>query len=188
MQRVNSTGKRFKRLRNAIFLDRDGVINRKLPEYGYVRNVSEFEFLPGVFEALTTLKELGFMLVLVTNQRGIARGFMSVDDLDRVHGFMQSELDRNSAPMDRIYYCPHEEFEGCSCRKPEPGMLLAACRDYGIDPSTSYMVGDSAKDVLAGKRAGTRTVRIATEDDSGADLVFPSLLAFARFLREEHEE
>ena len=184
MQRVNSTGKRFKRLR-AIFLDRDGVINRKLPEYGYVRDVSEFEFLPGVFEALTTL---GFMLVLVTNQRGIARGLMSTDDLARVHGFMQSELQRNSVPIDRIYYCPHEEFEGCSCRKPEPGMLLAACSDYGIDPSTSYTVGDSAKDVLAGKRAGTRTVRIAAADDAGADLVFPSLLAFALFLRKQHEE
>jgi D,D-heptose 1,7-bisphosphate phosphatase len=173
-------------LRNAVFLDRDGVINGKLPEDRYVREVSEFEFLPGVFEALTTLKELGFMLVLVTNQRGIARELMSVDDLERVHGFMQSELKRRSMPLDAIYHCPHEKFEGCACRKPEPGMLLAACRDHGIDPSTSFMVGDSVKDVIAGKRAGVRTVRIADEDDSGADMVFPSLLAFALFMKGGH--
>lgn len=173
--------------RKAVFLDRDGVINRKLPEGRYVTSVSEFEFLPGVSEALSILSRLGFLLVVVTNQRGIARGYMTDADLNRIHEFMERDLAQHGVVLSGIYCCPHEEFEGCSCRKPQPGLILDAIRDLKIDPGCSYMVGDSPSDIAAGRGAGTRTVRIGKEDDSAADMVFPSLFDFAVFLQEHAE-
>jgi len=167
----------------AIFLDRDGVINFKLPENRYVADKSEFTLIPGVPEALSILKELGFLLVVITNQRGIARGFMTEEDLATVHVSMVSQLQAQGVAIDGIYYCPHDESEGCACRKPEPGMVLAASKDLGIDLSHSFMVGDSPSDVAAGRRAGARTVRISTEKDEEADYTFKSLIDFALFLR-----
>jgi D-glycero-D-manno-heptose 1,7-bisphosphate phosphatase len=172
----------------AIFLDRDGVINVKLPENRYVTDKSELALIPGVVEAMSVLKGLGFLLVVITNQRGIARGFMTENDLARVHESMVSKLQAQGVGIDGIYYCPHEEFEGCACRKPEPGMVLAASRDLGIDLSRSFMVGDSPSDVVAGRRAGARTVRIAAENDEDADLTFSSLIDFAIYLRSAHDE
>lgn len=168
--------------RKAIFLDRDGVINRKLPEDKYVRNPAEFEFLPGVMEALALMKDLGFLLVVTTNQRGIGRGLMSESDLQAVHGHMISELKKNCIELDGVYHCPHELFERCGCRKPEPGMILAAGNDLCVDLAASYMVGDSPSDVAAGRRAGTRTVKIGESSDGQADMAFMDLLDFARFL------
>lgn len=168
--------------RKAIFLDRDGVINRKLPENSYVTKVSEFEFLPYVPEALAKLRKLGYLLVLTTNQRGIAREFMTERHLRTIHDFMQSRLAPKGASLDAIYYCPHERDEGCSCRKPEPGMILSAVRDMHIDVSVSYMVGDSVADITAGRRAGTKTVRISDDTDEDADMTFPSLLQFVLYL------
>lgn len=168
--------------RKAIFIDRDGVINLKLPESRYVTNVTEFEFVPGVKRGLAIFKRLGYLLILITNQRGIARGFMTAQDLEAVHDHMQSELKESSVALDAIYHCPHEEYENCSCRKPEPGMILAASLDLNVDRTASYMVGDSSTDVSAGKKAGVATVRISPEPDESADLVFSSLLDFARYL------
>jgi D-glycero-D-manno-heptose 1,7-bisphosphate phosphatase len=176
-----------KALRRAVFLDRDGVINVKLPEDMYVRNVSEFEFIAGAIEALSILSALGFCLVVVTNQRGIARGLMSQDDLVRVHQFMIEEMGKSHVQLDGVYCCPHDGSQNCACRKPRPGMLLSAIRDLGIDPALSYMVGDSEKDVIAGKRAAVRSVRIGSEGDPDADLVFLSLLDFALYLRDREE-
>jgi D-glycero-D-manno-heptose 1,7-bisphosphate phosphatase len=168
--------------KNAIFIDRDGVINVKLPEGRYVTNVTELEFVPGVKRGLAILKRLGYLLILITNQRGIARGFMTTEDLQAVHYHMQNELEKSNAALDAIYYCPHEEHENCSCRKPEPGMILAASLNLNVDRATSYMVGDSSTDVAAGRKAGVATVRISPEPDESADLVFSSLLDFARYL------
>jgi D-glycero-D-manno-heptose 1,7-bisphosphate phosphatase len=170
--------------RKAIFLDRDGVINLKLPESRYVTNVTEFEFVQGVKRGLAILKRLGYLLILITNQRGIARGFMTTEDLEVVHDHMQNELEQSNVALDGVYYCPHEEYENCSCRKPEPGMILAASLDLNVDRTTSYMVGDSLTDVSAGRNAGVATVRIGPEPDESADLVFPSLLDFARYLEQ----
>jgi D-glycero-D-manno-heptose 1,7-bisphosphate phosphatase len=171
-----------KRPKKAIFLDRDGVINRKLTDTPYITKVSEFHFLPGVGEALSILKKLGFLLVLTTNQRGIARGLMTGGDLEAVHDYMQEELQKQRAPLDAIYHCPHEEHEYCGCRKPEPGMILAASRDLNIELAASYMVGDSLCDIDAGREARVRTVCIGPERHGDADMIFPDLLAFARFL------
>ncbi len=172
-----------KSLRKAVFLDRDGVINRKLPENAYVRDPAEFEFLPGVIEALSIMKELGFLLVIATNQRGIGRGFMTDAHLETVHVHMAEELRRNGVELDGVYYCPHETSEQCGCRKPEPGMLFAATEDLRVDLAHSYMVGDSPSDIGAGRRAGTRTVRIGSSEDANADLAFRDLLEFALFLK-----
>jgi len=174
--------------KKAIFLDRDGVINFKLPEDRYVTDMSDFGLIPGVVEGLSILKDLGFLLVVITNQRGIARGFMTEMDLAEVHESMLAELEAQGVRIDGIYYCPHDESEGCDCRKPEPGMVLAASRDLGIDLSRSFMVGDSPSDVAAGRRAGVMTVRISTETDKDADYTFGSLIDFALFLQSGRDE
>ncbi|MEJ2716479.1 MAG: HAD family hydrolase [Deltaproteobacteria bacterium] len=174
--------------RRAIFLDRDGVINRKLPPNHYVGDVGDFHFLPGAIDALAMLRELGFALIVVTNQRGIARGLMTEEDLHQVHDMMQAEILKKNVVLDGIYWCPHEEFENCSCRKPEPGMILRGARDLGIDLRSSYMVGDSPADVEAGRRSGTRTVFIGEDKDADADMIFPRLIDFARYLRERGTE
>ncbi len=134
----------------AVFLDRDGVINQKLPNDRYVKEPSELAILPGIVEALSILKELGFLLIIVTNQRGIGRGIMTSRDLEKVHGFLESTLGEKGIVLDQIFHCPHDESENCFCRKPRPGMLIAASRRFGIDLDRSYMVGDSESDVKAG--------------------------------------
>lgn len=171
--------------RRAVFLDRDGVINAKLPEGRYVSHESEFRLLPGVIPALRTIERLGYLRVVITNQRGIGRGLMTEEQLNTVHEFMNQQLTSGGVKLDAIYYCPHDEGENCTCRKPQPGMILNVGRDLEIDLHLSYMVGDSPADIGAGKLAGTRTVRITEGTDETADLVFPNLAAFARFLDDQ---
>jgi len=174
--------------RRAVFLDRDGVINSKLPEDHYVSDIDELKLIPSAIEALSVLRRLGYVLVLITNQRGIARGLMTEEDLAEVHEHMQRVLQSGGAALDAIYHCPHEVFEDCACRKPRPGMILAAVSDLNLDPSKSYTVGDSDSDVAAGKSAGTKTVRIGAGTDNEADLTFPDLLQFALFLQRREKE
>ena len=171
--------------RRAILLDRDGVINVKLPQDRYVCSPAEFEFVRGAIEALALLRELGFLLVVVTNQRGIALGCHNEDDLHKVHEYMGEELLKNGIILDAIYYCPHDSIDNCECRKPAPGMILEACHDLNIDLANSYMVGDSPSDIAAGRKAGSLTVRIGDGQDYEADLKFASLLDFALFLKRE---
>ncbi|MGC8906701.1 MAG: D-glycero-alpha-D-manno-heptose-1,7-bisphosphate 7-phosphatase [Desulfomonilaceae bacterium] len=169
----------------AIFLDRDGVLNVKLPEGRYVKTPEELIMLPGAVSALRLLKQLGYLLVVVTNQRGIALGYMDDDDLGRVHELLRERLAAQGVALDGLYYCPHDDEARCDCRKPQSGMLYRASEELGISLAASYMVGDSAKDVEAGKNAGTKTVRISTEHDALADFTFPSLLDFALFLKND---
>lgn len=168
----------------ALFLDRDGVINRKLPEDQYVRNHSEFELLPGVRAAMSIFSRLGYLLVVVTNQRGIARGLMGEDQLDSVHEYMRLRLLEGGVQLDGIYYCPHDRDEGCECRKPRPGMILEAAGDMDIDIEQSYMVGDSDSDIAAAQNAGVRAVRISAQNDPKAHLTFQSLMDFAHYLEQ----
>jgi D-glycero-D-manno-heptose 1,7-bisphosphate phosphatase len=165
--------------RRAIFLDRDGVLNKKLPEDCYISDVCEFELMEGVPQALRKLKSMGFLLVVVTNQRGIARELMTEQDLQRVHQHMTSELERLGACLDGILHCPHDRCEACECRKPEPGMILKAADLYGISLEDSYLVGDRASDIEAGKRAGVKTALVGSEENADPDMRFPDLLAFA---------
>jgi D-glycero-D-manno-heptose 1,7-bisphosphate phosphatase len=156
----------------AVFLDRDGVINRLIyhQESGIIDSpflVSQFNLLPGVGDTISRLNRLGYRVIVVTNQPGIAKNHFSLETLDEMHRLMHAELRARHAVLDAVYYCPHHpegdnlEFRTvCQCRKPAPGLLIRAAKDLDLDLSGCYMVGDSLTDVQAGQRAGCRAVLI----------------------------
>ena len=157
-------------MKKSIFLDRDGVINKKL-EGDYVKTLEEFEILPGVKEALKEFKNLGYLIIVVTNQQGIGKGLMTEEDLKKIHEYMVKELEY----IDDIFYCPHLEGT-CDCRKPRPGMLLKAQEKWNIDFSKSWMIGDDDRDVLCGKSVGCKTIKIGEDKNKLADFCCNSLI------------
>jgi len=166
-------------MNRAAFLDRDGVINRKAPIGQYVTSWEEMQMLPDVAQAISLFNRAGYLVIVVTNQRSVAKGLITVSELEGIHQRMCDELARTGASVHEVYYCPHELEPACSCRKPRPGMLLRAAQAHNIDLSASWMIGDSDKDVEAGKNAGCRTLRLlgSDEPDNGkADAVANSLL------------
>lgn len=167
-------------MNKAAFLDRDGVINRKAPtEDEYITRWEEMEILPGVVEAIALLNRSSFRVIVVSNQRCLAKGLLTASELDFMHDRMCTDLARMGATIDGVYYCPHEEQPPCSCRKPEPGMLFTAAGEHQVDLNSSWMIGDSGKDIEAGRRAGCRTARILrphTSADDNADIIARSLL------------
>ena len=140
-------------MKKAIFLDRDGVINK---EKNYLYKVEEFEFIDGVFETCRYFKNLGYLIIVITNQSGIARGIYSENDFIKLTDWMIKEFEKENVKIDKVYYCPHHpDFTGkCSCRKPEPGMILKAKSEFGIDLKNSILVGDKNSDIEAGLKAG----------------------------------
>nr|WP_024965646.1 D-glycero-beta-D-manno-heptose 1,7-bisphosphate 7-phosphatase [Pantoea sp. IMH] len=170
----------------AIFLDRDGTMN---VDKGYVHEIDNFQFIDGVIDAMRELKEMGYALVMVTNQSGIARGLYTEDTFMQLTEWMDWSLADRDVDLDGIYFCPHhpeavvEEYrQACNCRKPQPGMLLQAKDELNIDMSASYMVGDKIDDMLAGKAAGVgKTVLVRSgkpvteEGEKAADWVIDSL-------------
>jgi len=137
------------------------------------------EFLPGTVEAIRLLNAAGFRVILVTNQRCVAKGLITVADLDSIHMQMCDTLGHAGATIDSIYICPHEKHPPCSCRKPAPGMLYEAARAHSIDLPTSWMIGDSEVDVEAGRNAGCNTAQVIINSETEickADVVAPSLL------------
>ena len=174
-------------MKKAAFLDRDGVINRKAPEGQYVTDWEKMEFLPDVREAVRLLNRAGFFVVVVSNQRCVAKGLITTAELDSLHARMRDEFAAAGARIDAIYYCPHEVLPPCTCRKPQPGLLLDAARKHELDMATSWMIGDSRKDIEAGRTAGCRTVQLAQDGKSmedGADVVASSLLEAAHRILE----
>jgi D-glycero-D-manno-heptose 1,7-bisphosphate phosphatase len=142
------------------FLDRDGVINVSPPEGDYIRTWEQFRFLPRAIDALRLLTAAGVRVIVATNQRGVARGLMSEDELLGIHARMLEALEREGAGIDATYYCPHEKGE-CSCRKPDVGLFLRARKDFPeIDFAESAMVGDSLSDMEAGQRLGCRNILV----------------------------
>ena len=157
--------------KRAVFLDRDGTIN---VEKGYVHKAEEFELIQGVPEALRLLRENGFILVVITNQSGVARGYYPMEAVHRLHRHMDQELARRGAAVDAYYVCPHhpdgdvrEYAKVCECRKPMAGMLMEAARDHSINLASSYMIGDKPSDIEAGLKAGCRSLCVAS--GHGAD-------------------
>lgn len=146
--------------RLAAFLDRDGVLNRKMPEGQYVEAPEQFELLPGAIEGLQLLAEAGYLLIVVTNQRGVARGKLTLNQLSAIHRKLERLLAVSGVVLDAIYVCPHEANE-CACRKPKPGMLLRAFDQFpDIVPGNSVLFGDSGSDVEAARAAGVQAVRM----------------------------
>lgn len=145
----------------AIFFDRDGVLNE---EIGYLWEVEKFKWIDGARDAIRFCNERGLLAIVVTNQGGIARGLYTAREVDRLHDFMQKSLAQVGAHIDGFYYCPHhpegvvEEFSiECDCRKPKPGLILRACEDFNINPAQAIMFGDSERDIEAAKAAGLRS-------------------------------
>lgn len=174
----------------AILLDRDGTINKFV---GFLRNIDEFELLPGVAEAIKKINNSGYLAIVITNQPVIARGEVTREELAEIHRKMETLLGVEGAYLDAVYFCPHHPdrgFEGerieykiaCECRKPKPGMLLQAAKDFNIDLSQSWMVGDGKHDISAGKAAGCKTAYISKyrENEYYADLVVTSILEFVQ--------
>ena len=168
-----------------LFLDRDGVINKKLPN-DYVKSVEEFEFIEGSKEAISSFSGVFGKIVIVTNQQGIGKGIMGTDDLNTVHNFMQTELVKSGGKIDRIYFCPELAESKSNCRKPNTGMAEEARKDFPeIDFKKSIMIGDSLSDMQMGKRVGMFTVFInADESIREADITVDSLASFNDLLQD----
>jgi D-glycero-D-manno-heptose 1,7-bisphosphate phosphatase len=147
-------------MNKAAFLDRDGVINRKAPGNGYITRWEEIDLLPGVAEAISWLNRTGFRVIVVTNQRCVAKGLLTSHELEWIHHRMCEALASAGATVDAVYYCPHELEPPCCCRKPRPGLLLDAARKHSIALNESWMIGDSDADIEAGRNAGCRTARV----------------------------
>lgn len=157
-------------LHKIVFLDRDGVINKQAPVHDYIKTSFEFQMLPRAADAVKLLKQAGFLVVVVTNQRGIAQGIMSESDLDAIHRKMRKILADSGTMIDGIYVCPHEAGT-CNCRKPEIGLFIMAENDLGkVDKLSSWMVGDGESDIEAGRRYGVSTILIT--DILGANKKF----------------
>ena len=150
-------------MKPAIFLDRDGTINI---DYNYVHTIDKFHFIDGVIDAMQKLKKMGFLLVITTNQSGIARNKFTEEQFNVLTEWMDWSLQDRGVDLDGIYYCPHDPLvDTCECRKPNPGMIQTAAKELNIDIANSYMVGDRISDLLSGKRAGVKkTVLVKTGD------------------------
>ena len=174
-------------MRKAVFLDRDGIINRKAPEGEYILRRVDFVLLPGVADSIRLLNQAQFAVIVVTNQRCIAKGLLSTEALEDIHHYMVECLAALNARIDYIYHCPHDSAAGCPCRKPAPGMIHRAVKDHFLDLAQSWMIGDSDSDVQAGKTAGCKTVRVLRQGVTPqveADLTVGSLpAAVAAILR-----
>jgi D-glycero-D-manno-heptose 1,7-bisphosphate phosphatase len=170
-----------------ILLDRDGVINRESD--AFVKSAEEFIPLPGAFDAIATLSRSGFLIAVCTNQSGVGRGLLSETDLSGIHAKLEQGIVDAGGALHGIQYCPHLPDDGCDCRKPKPGMLLTLMRELKIDPDQTVFVGDSLRDLQAGRSAGTRAVLVRTGNGSrteaeaseaGFKEVFDDLGAFAQ--------
>ena len=188
-----------------VFLDRDGVINELIyyPEHGVVDSpftVEQVRLIPGVCEAINKFHELGFKVIIVSNQPGMAKGYLSQGVFDKIRKKMNDELAKEGASCDGEYYCFHHPAAkvarlktNCECRKPKPGLLLQAAKDLNIDLSRSWMIGDGLTDVQAGKSAGCRTILLGKmkcelcdlmdEQDARPDFVAANLLEAAKLIQ-----
>ncbi len=185
-------------MKKAVFLDRDGVIN---VDSGYVHTIDEFEYIEGVFEACSELKQQGYLLVVVTNQAGIARGYYSEDEFEQLTEWMDWNFADKGVDLDGIYYCPHHPEQGlgeykqdCDCRKPKPGMLVSAQRFLKIDMAQSVMVGDKADDMRAAIAAGVSTrilvhtgKAIDKEGEQLATVVLDSIADVPNYLKQQQK-
>ncbi|BCB03882.1 D-glycero-alpha-D-manno-heptose-1,7-bisphosphate 7-phosphatase [Bacillus sp. KH172YL63] len=172
-------------MKKAIFLDRDGVINEvKSERVKFVNKPSQFYFLEGVTEAVKKLSQSGFLLYVVTNQGGVGLGYLTKGELDRIHDHMVAEIEKAGGRIEEVSCCIHKPKEGCSCRKPEAGMIVALAEKHGLDLNQSYMIGDRDVDIEAGRKAGCKTILLAhhSSPQYGANHIFPSLKEASEYI------
>jgi D-glycero-D-manno-heptose 1,7-bisphosphate phosphatase len=153
----------FLQRKKAVFIDRDGVLNERMPRAEYVTSWERWKWLPGALEGLRMLKEAGYLSLMITNQPGVVRGAMTAVELDAIHSAMSAEAAAAGGRIDRIYECRHNWDDGCECRKPRPGMLFAAQRDYHLDLSRMVFFGDDERDGQAARAAGCRWIEVTGE-------------------------
>ncbi|MCE5251176.1 HAD family hydrolase [bacterium] len=151
--------------RRFVFMDRDGVINVERGDY--TTTIDQWQWAEGALEGIRKLTEAGFGIIVITNQACIAKGIQTEKGLEKLHSFMLDRIRKEGGSILGIYHCPHQTSDGCSCRKPEPGLILRAALEHGITLPGTFMIGDSLRDMEAGRRAGTRTILIDT--GPGAD-------------------
>ncbi len=187
--------KNLKNKQKAVFLDRDGTINKYV---GFVRSVDDFELIEGVAETIKQLNDNGYLVIVITNQPVIARGEVTIDGLNTIHNKMETLLGNEGAYVDGIYYCPHHPHSGyegeikelkidCDCRKPKPGLIFKAANDFNIDLENSWMIGDSEIDILAGKNAGCKTALITSGyEDYGQDETLTELNGIIDILNKDN--
>lgn len=180
----------------AIFIDRDGVINKDpggWTKTDYVTDWRDFHFIPGTLPALRILKEKGIKVIVASNQGGVNRGLYTKAELSRVNSIMLKEIEKAGGAIEEVFYCIHKDEDNCDCRKPKPGMLEAAAKKYGIDPKSTYFIGDAPKDITAGKRIGCKTVLVLSGKSSREDIeswedkpdyVFNNLLEAVQWITE----
>ena len=152
-------------MQKAIFLDRDGVINSDVGHY-YIFRVEDFLINKGIIKSLKRFQKAGYLLFIVSNQGGVAKGIYSCEDVDKVHDYLKSQLKENGIHLQEIYYCPHHESVArCECRKPSPYMINQAIEKYNIDMNTSFLIGDSKRDIEAAEAAGVKGIKIDANED-----------------------
>jgi len=147
-------------LNKAVFLDRDGVINKKRDDY--VKNVNEFVMLDDAPRAIKLLNDENYLVIIVTNQSAVNRGLLTREELSKIHKIMSQELEKNGAHIDAIYYCPHRPDENCPCRKPKTDMLEKAILEYSISKELSWLIGDSEGDIIAARLTGISGIKMKT--------------------------
>ena len=152
------------KVNKAVFLDRDGVINKKVPEKDFVKNTNELIYLPRVKQIISKIKKKGYLAIIISNQSGINRRIIKKENLEKINEKLRKDLG-----IDGIYYCPHLPDENCECRKPKTGLIEKAVKDFNLDVKNSWMIGDNAFDVIAGKTAGCKTIMV--DSDKGLEQI-----------------
>ena len=142
-------------MNKAVFLDRDGIINKKVPVKDWVKNVDELVYLPKVKEVISMIKRKGYLVIITSNQSGINRGIIKKENIEKINEKLKKDLG-----VDAIYYCPHLPDENCGCRKPKTGLIEKAVKDFNIDIKNSWFIGDNDYDMIAGKSAGCKTLMV----------------------------
>lgn len=173
--------------RRAVFLDRDGVLNQLVlrgDKYLSPQRMEDFMLFPWTKEALEMFASAGFVLVVVTNQPDIARGFMNIAELEKMHASL-----RDNTPIEHIYVCPHDSVDRCTCRKPRPGLLLKATQELGLDASVSWVVGDRSTDIEAGRNVGAQLIHVDCGQENtvdGSDVIrLPNLKSAATYILDQ---
>ena len=173
-------------MKKAVFLDRDGTIN---VDYGYVSQVEKFEILPGAVEGLKKMKAMNYLLLIISNQSGIGRGYYSITDYEKVMETMHHQLKGHGIQIDDCFYCPHSPESNCSCRKPGTKMIEEAVRKWNVNVKESFFIGDKDTDIKAGKKSGLKTILISDkEKEFGQNFRVANLVEAAMIIQNHNND